>query len=203
MKRIIALLLAVCLLLALGACGKKETKKDPIQESAEAASQAAAAAQNTAPDQAGEQAAQSEADPAAQTGDAAAADQTPAEPAEEQPETPSYLGDAIAAKTIKVSKNLSKTVYMGIPYALSVTGGIKKVKTSASKIAKGAKDGTLTLKKPGKAKLTITTRKGKKFVLTLTVKDTPAPTSPKVTYKSGKTVLLEYSGELISISDSV
>ena len=140
--------------------------------------------------------------PAEQT-PAEPAPETPAEPAEAQPETPSYLGDAIAAKTIKVSKSLSKTVYMGIPYALSVTGGIKKVKTSASKIAKGAKDGTLTLKKPGKAKLTITTRKGKKFVLTLTVKETPAPTSPKVTYKSGKTVLLEYSGELISISDSV
>ena len=123
--------------------------------------------------------------PAEQT-PAEPAPETPAEPVDAQPETPSYLGDAITAKTIKVSKNLSKTVYMGIPYALSVTGGIKKVKTSASKIAKGAKDGTLTLKKPGKAKLTITTRKGKKFVLTLTVKDTPAPTSPKVTYKSGK-----------------
>ncbi len=114
------------------------------------------------------------------------APETPAEPAEAQPETPSYLGDPIAVKTIKVSKDLSKTVYKGIPYALSVTGGIKKVKTSASKVAKGAKDGTLTLKKAGKAKLTITNGKGKKFVLTLTVKDTPAPGSLKATYKSGK-----------------
>ena len=108
MKRIIALLLAVCLLLALGACGKRETKKDPIQESAEAASQAAAAAQNTAPDQAGEQAAQSESDPAAQTGDAAAADQTPAEPAESSvdfAEINNTVGARLAAPTVVAPEN--------------------------------------------------------------------------------------------------
>ena len=107
MKRIIALLLAVCLLLALGACGKKETKKDPIQDSAEAASQAAAAAQNAAPDQSAQADGQ-----AAQSGDNTengdAADQTPTQPAESTvdfAEINNTIGARLAAPTVVAPEN--------------------------------------------------------------------------------------------------
>ena len=107
MKRIIALLLAVCLLLALGACGKKETKKDPIQDSAEAASQAAAAAQNAAPDQSAQADGQ-----AAQSGDNTengdAADQTPTQPAESTvdfAEIHNTVGARLAAPTVVAPEN--------------------------------------------------------------------------------------------------
>ena len=107
MKRIIALLLAVCLLLALGACGKKETKKDPIQDSAEAASQAAAAAQNAAPDQSAQadgQAAQS----GGNTENGDAADQTPTQPAESTvdfAEINNTIGARLAAPTVVAPEN--------------------------------------------------------------------------------------------------
>ena len=104
MKRIIALLLAVCLLFALSACGKKENKTDPIQESAETASQAAAAAQNTAPDQGG----QSEDNSAAQAENDAAASQNPAEPAESSvdfAEINNTLGARLAAPTVVTPEN--------------------------------------------------------------------------------------------------
>ena len=107
MKRIIALLLAVCLLLALGACGQKETKKDPIQDSAEAASQAAAAAQNAAPDQSAQADGQ-----AAQSGDNTengdAADQTPTQPAESTvdfAEINNTIGARLAAPTVVAPEN--------------------------------------------------------------------------------------------------
>ena len=48
MKRLIALMLAIALLFALSACGKKETKSDALQDSAQAASQAASQAEAAA-----------------------------------------------------------------------------------------------------------------------------------------------------------
>lgn len=107
MKRILALLLAVCLLLALSACGKKENKTDPLQESAQAATQAAAeAAQNAASEQS-QQAAQSGDNAAAQTEDSAAA-QTPAEPAESSvdfSEVNETLGARLSAPTVVTPEN--------------------------------------------------------------------------------------------------
>ena len=90
-----------------------------------------------------------------------------------QQETPSYFGDPIGTKTIKVTKTASKTVYLGIPYVLNVTGNIKKTSSSAKKIATVAKHGTVTLKKKGTAKITITRKKGSKIKLTLKVKAVP------------------------------
>lgn len=87
--------------------------------------------------------------------------------------------EAIAAKSISIKKSAKKTVYLEVPYVLKVKGGIKSVKSSASSVATAAKDGTLTLSKKGKAKLTIKTGKGKKFTVTLTVKAAPAPTDLK------------------------
>ena len=103
-------------------------------------------------------------------------------PTQEEPpaqeESPS-LGEPIAAKTIAVKKSLSKTVYLGIPYVLNVKGGIKSVSSNAKKVATADKSGVLTLKKKGKAKLTIKTKKGKKWTVTLTVKGIPTPENLK------------------------
>lgn len=103
-------------------------------------------------------------------------------------ETPDPMfGDPIAVKSISVSKNTGKTVYLGISYVLNVKGGIKSVKSSASKVAVASEDGTLTLKKKGTAKLTFKTEAGKKYVLTLTVKGIPTPDDLAV--KSSKKVM--------------
>ena len=102
MKRMIALILAIAVLLAMTACGKKEPKTDALEESAQAAAQSAeAAAQNAANENA--QAAQNEGSEAAQTEDGSAAGQTPAEPAESTvdfAEINNTLGARLAAPTV-------------------------------------------------------------------------------------------------------
>ena len=113
-------------------------------------------------------------------GEAAGPEQT------EEPGSAPAMDTPIAVQTIKVSKNISVTVHLGISYALDVKGGIKTVASDAKNVAAAAKDGALTLKKTGKAKLTVKTGKGKKFTVSLTVADVPAPGSPGVTSKSGK-----------------
>ena len=102
------------------------------------------------------------------------------QPEEPQQEEPSIFGDPIATKTLKITKTVTKTVYMGIPYVLSVKGEIKKTSSSAKKVATVANDGTVTLKKKGTAKITITRKSGSKIKVTLKVKATPAPGSPAI-----------------------
>ena len=93
--------------------------------------------------------------------------------------------EPLSAQVVKVTKSASKSVYLGVPGILDVKGGIKSVTSSAKKVATASKDGTLTLLKAGKAKLTITTKQKKKFTVTLTVNPVPAPTGAKVTAKGG------------------
>ena len=119
----------------------------------------------------------------------APAQEDPAQEEEPAQDEPSIFGDPIAVKTIKVTKTASKSVYLGIPYALDVKGGIKSTKSDAKKVATVAKDGVVTLKKKGTAKITITRTKGKKLTLTLKVKAVPAPDSPKITASSGRFTL--------------
>ena len=108
MKRMIALILAIAVLLAMTACGKKEPKTDALEESAQAAAQSAeAAAQNAAKDQSA-QAAQNEGSEAARTEDGEAAGQTPAEPAESTvdfTEINNTLGARLDAPTVVAPEN--------------------------------------------------------------------------------------------------
>ena len=109
-----------------------------------------------------------------------------AQPADGQEVTePSQTGDGESEGAqapdpigIKVKKDLSKKVYLGIDYVLKVKGGIKRVKSGANKIATASKDGVVTLKKTGKAKLTVTSLTGEVYAVTLNVKAAPAPSKP-------------------------
>ena len=90
-----------------------------------------------------------------------------------------------SAQTIKITKAATKTVYLGTKYKVEVTGKtIKSGKSSASKVATMAADGTLTLKKAGTAKITITLTNKKSIKLTLKVVDPTAVTKVKLN-KSG------------------
>ena len=122
-----------------------------------------------------------------------AAPEEPAEPISPQapeaiePEPPTgeqtehWLGAPLEAKKLVVRKDVSKTVYMGLPYVICVKEGIKRVRTSDSAVASATKAGVVTLSAPGTAKLTVTLKTGGRRKLTLKVKEAPAPRKAKLT----------------------
>ena len=97
-------------------------------------------------------------------------------PTEETPVAPAEPAEP-APQLIKLTKKVTKTVYLGVPYQIEVTGKtIKSCKSSATKVAKVSATGLLTLKKTGSAKITVTTTDKKSIALTLKVANLPAPT---------------------------
>ena len=90
------------------------------------------------------------------------------------------------AQVILLTKKATKTVYLGVSYRVEVKDKmIKSCKSSSSKVATAAKDGLLTLKKKGTAKITVTTTDKKKIVLTLKVAEPPSPKNLAATVKNG------------------
>ena len=93
------------------------------------------------------------------------------------------------AQTLAITKKATKTVNLGTAYQIEVTGkAIKSCKSSAAKVASVTKDGLVTPKKAGSAKITITTTDKKSIALTLKVVDPTAAT--KVTIGNGKSLSL-------------
>lgn len=99
---------------------------------------------------------------------------------------------------VKASKKLTNTdAQLGETLKLSVAGKeIKSCKSSNKKVASVTADGTVTAKKAGKAKITVTTRDKKKLTVKVKVVDPRAAT--KVTLTEGKSVRLKV-GETLQL----
>ena len=68
-----------------------------------------------------------------------------------------------APTLLSVSKKATRTVYLGTSYQIEVPGKtVKSYKSSSKKIASVNKNGLVTFKKPGRATITVTARRGKK-----------------------------------------
>ena len=92
--------------------------------------------------------------------------------------------------TVMLSKSsVSFTGDKGAILIINTNGAaVKSYKSSSTKVASVTKNGTVTLKKAGSAKITVTLKNGKKRTLKLTVKD---PTLPKkISISTGKKVTL-------------
>ncbi len=107
---------------------------------------------------------------------------TPSPTPEPTPRGPAFFSDPLKAETIKLTKkSTGKTVKLGLPYKIKVKGEtVKSCSSGDKKVAKVSDKGVLALVTTGKAKITVKTKSGKKYTLSLTVKDVPAPTSLKV-----------------------
>ena len=153
MKRILILLLV--LLLTAGALA--ETVSTPVDETV-----AEVEAALSGPAMAAE-------------GDEAPEEETPdALPSEEA----LTLEEETASPTVlSVTRSVTKTVQLGTEYRIEVPDRkVKSYKSSATKVVKVDKEGLLTLKKAGKAKITITLSNKKTLKLTLRVVDPKVPT---------------------------
>ena len=103
---------------------------------------------------------------------------------------------------ITMSGNLTKTVYKGCKYQIDVSGKtIKSCVSSNKKVATVTKTGgRITAKAAGTAKITVTLTTGKKWVLTLKVKDGTIP--KKVAFSVTGTQSL-YLGEKLKLGGKV
>ena len=103
---------------------------------------------------------------------------------------------------ISIKKNKTKKVYLGTKYRFEVTGKtVKSFTSSSKKIATvDKKTGVITLKKPGKVRITAKLKKKKKVVLTLKVIDPTVPTS--VAINEGRTARISVN-DTLSLSATV
>ena len=106
-----------------------------------------------------------------------------------EPEPLVIFGDAMEPRIINLKKKATRTVYIGVPYQIKVSGkAVKKCKSASKKIARVTNSGLLTPKKKGKTKITV--KSGKKtIVLTVNVKKSPAPQSLKASASNGSFAL--------------
>ena len=109
---------------------------------------------------------------------------------EAAPEALAVFGAPLSTRTIKLSKNATKTVYMGLSYVVAPEKGkLSGCMSSDTTVAKISKAGAITLRKPGTAKLTVKTGSKKKLILTLNVMEAPAPQKPAILQKNGQFTL--------------
>ncbi|MBR2581460.1 MAG: Ig domain-containing protein, partial [Cutibacterium sp.] len=85
-------------------------------------------------------------------------------------------GHTLNAEPIALTGKATKNVDVGARLAVSVAEGIKAVKTSSAKVATADNSGLVVAVAEGKATITVTNQKNKKFVLTLVVTDPTKPT---------------------------
>ena len=131
---------------------------------------------------------------------AAEDDENPEEAPSETPtetEAPTEPEDA-GPTVLSVTKSVTKTVQLGTAYRIEVPDKkVKSYKSSATKIVKVNKEGLLTLKKAGKAKITITLSNKKTLKLTLKVVDPKVPTGIVIAEGKKSTLIM---GETLQLN---
>ena len=131
---------------------------------------------------------------------AAEGDENPEEAPSETPtetEAPTEPEDA-GPTVLSITKSVTKTVQLGTAYRIEVPDKkVKSYKSSAAKIVKVNKEGLLTLKKAGKAKITITLSSKKTLKLTLKVVDPKVPTGIVIAEGKKSTLIM---GETLQLN---
>ena len=194
-KRLAAFLLAVCLTLGCFALAEEVVESVPVDRAVEEVPWDLADGFEVWSEEAGVLAAEDEAaaaQPAAEIPastpepDPAAEPAAPVEPeATATPEPgPEYFSGPLQVHTITLKKaTTKKNVTLGLSYQVQVNGEtIRRCRTSDKKIASLSKAGVLTLRKAGKATITVTAESGSSYKLKLTVKDAPTPTTLKTVF---------------------
>ena len=174
MKRLLAVILLMCLMLPCAACAEEypgQVIPVPVDD---AAPELPEAALEGAPD-AGTYVVEA---PEAESGDPA---ETTGQ-AESEPEEPVPV-------EISIKKSASQKVWLGEMYQVKVPGKkISDCKSASKKIATVTKGGLITPKKPGKVKITVTLSNKKKLTLTLNVADPTVPASVAIDEGDKRTV---------------
>lgn len=90
---------------------------------------------------------------------------------------------------LKISKRCTRRIFAGVPYQIKVRGRAIKGCTSRNPaVATVTEGGLLTPLRPGRAKITVKTRK-KKIVMTVKVASSPAPTRARARIEGGAFLL--------------